>query len=305
MLVSNEDIIKKCGIELQILTAGIQLNDFVDNPVLLKDHEPEDVLGKWEDIQLIGSELHMNPIFDEEDEDALKVKRKMEKGLIKGASVGLTILDYMKDENGVIVVTNSLLNEVSVTALPANKATLKLKYNNKELKMSNTSKKEFELFLSEDKIDEILELKNDNTLELSQKIESLNMQLGEKDEVILSLSQKVDGLIEKLKAVEEKERIDFIELSIKEGKFNETQRQSLINLSNLNFDMVKELILNTISHNVPEVNVNEMIKKEVNLSDRSEWTLGDYIKKDYEGLSNMKLNNSELYNKLYKEYYKK
>lgn len=294
-----------------VKTDGIQLNDFYVNPVLLDNHESDcdDVLGTWSDIQKIGTELHMTPIFDEADEDSLKIKGKFDRGLIKGASVGLSILDYEVDKDGVYVITNSVLNEVSLTPQPANKATIMLSYNNKTINMAKVkSKKEFELFLNSESpieipevepvveeevkpvIDEV-KLSLNNELELSLK--SLNEKLNEKDQLILSLMGEVETF-------KNKEKIDFIKLSIKEGRFSVEQESTLLKLD---LSLVKELAEGAKFSIKPSVNlldtiVKEGIEKDLDLSNKDNWTLLQWREKDYKGLVKIQETNEELYNKI-------
>ena len=317
MIVSTERKITKCGIDMIIRTAGIQLNDFYVNPVMLNNHESDcdDVLGMWNNIQKMGTELHMDPVFDEGDEDSMKIKGKFERGIIKGASVGLSILNYEVDQDGTYIITESNLNEVSLTPQPANKATIVLSYNNKTINMSKMkNKKEFELFLNSDSPVEIpvveekepiVELNATNDIDLNALVnekELLILSLNEKDSLILSLKEDVQSLKQELEQIKESEVIKMVELDIEKGNgsFNIEQKDALVFLAKANIEHYKQLVGNSVKHNVHKVVLNSGSK-----DDKSNWNLGDWLSKDYKGLQELKLNDSERYDELVKVYYNK
>jgi len=109
----------------KVLTDGIDLTDFIQNPVMLYNHSVDEVLGKWTDIRkeddiTLGRVLTAMPEFCDDD-DTLDIKNKIEKGYIIGCSIGATVLDAIVDENNELIVTKSSLVEASITALPSNK----------------------------------------------------------------------------------------------------------------------------------------------------------------------------------------
>ncbi|MDR0792008.1 MAG: hypothetical protein LBE82_01770, partial [Chitinophagaceae bacterium] len=75
----------------RVNTDGIDLSRFMANPVMLNNHYDGigGVLGKWMEIKKEGGKLFATPDFDEADENAKQVKGKVDRGYIKGASLGL------------------------------------------------------------------------------------------------------------------------------------------------------------------------------------------------------------------------
>jgi len=81
------------------LMMGAQLEAFKQNPVMLLMHaraessysravaEHELPIGKWYDIRVEGDKLLAKPDFDDDDEFAVKIQKKVEKGYLKGASI--------------------------------------------------------------------------------------------------------------------------------------------------------------------------------------------------------------------------
>lgn len=83
----------------RVLMSGANLNDFQKNPVMLLQHNrPKEFSGKsgmmlpigsWYDIRIEGSALLAKPDFDDSDDLAVRVQRKVEKGYLNGAEVKL------------------------------------------------------------------------------------------------------------------------------------------------------------------------------------------------------------------------
>lgn len=88
----------------RVKNAGLALDRFMENPVMLAMHRDWDlsaVIGRWKNIRVEGALLLAEAEFDEEDEKAKEIKGKVERGFIKACSLGLM---FMRD--------NMVLNEV-------------------------------------------------------------------------------------------------------------------------------------------------------------------------------------------------
>lgn len=112
-----------------VITAGIKLDRFLNNPVMLSDHRNANlsVLGKWNDLKKEDGKLLGMPEFDEEDEDAAKIKGKVDRGYIKGASMGLLFnRDSMVYLEGKIVLKECELIEGTIIPVPSNPNSLRL-----------------------------------------------------------------------------------------------------------------------------------------------------------------------------------
>lgn len=81
----------------QVKTAGIELAEFTENPIMLWMHrrpkgESRDEilpLGFWEDVELRDGRLTAVPVFDDTDNFAMTIYNKVENGTIRMASAGL------------------------------------------------------------------------------------------------------------------------------------------------------------------------------------------------------------------------
>ncbi|MBL6448569.1 hypothetical protein JMN32_19820 [Fulvivirga sp. 29W222] len=120
----------------RILTAGIDLKRFKKNPVMLYAHirsfesKGKDgvilPIGRWENIRKEDSQLLADAVFDEDDEFAMKISSKIDKGILNTASAGLDVLEYSEDPKlmgkgqTLPTVTKSILKEASIADIPGN-----------------------------------------------------------------------------------------------------------------------------------------------------------------------------------------
>lgn len=114
----------------RIPNAGLKLDRFKDNPVMLDGHWNSNsaVIGKWNNIRIEDNHLKADDEYDAEDENAQKIKGKVERGFIKGASLGL-VFDRDKMQvgpDGKLVLTEAEVLEASIVAIPANAGAIRL-----------------------------------------------------------------------------------------------------------------------------------------------------------------------------------
>ena len=95
----------------RVLMSGYLPALFENNPVMLLMHSrampgifsgsiTDDVvlpIGRWNDISVKGSKLTATPEFDDDDELAVKVENKVQKGYLNGCSVALLPLEVSDD----------------------------------------------------------------------------------------------------------------------------------------------------------------------------------------------------------------
>lgn len=127
-VLNDEDKVNSYG--FRIRNTGIDLSRFRSNPVILEDHfdHSKDVIGRWNDIQLSGTTLTAVPEFDMDDPDAAKVAGKVDRGFVKGASMGILFnpQDMQYESDGTMVLNKCELIEASIVAIPSNANALRL-----------------------------------------------------------------------------------------------------------------------------------------------------------------------------------
>jgi len=131
MILSDESI-NSYG--FWVKTEGISLERFLKNPIMLYNHhrtgcgKTDEILpiGRWENLEINNGVLTGEPVFDENDEFAMKIKSKVENGFLTGCSIGITVTSWSeKNEDlkqGQIYPTAMTceLMEVSIVDIPAN-----------------------------------------------------------------------------------------------------------------------------------------------------------------------------------------
>ncbi|MFZ4547543.1 MAG: hypothetical protein ACOYN4_08915 [Bacteroidales bacterium] len=119
-----------------VLTAGINLEKFIRNPVMFYNHNREaGVIGRWENIRVDKGILLATPVFDEADELGQKIALKVANGFIRAASIGIEPLQL---EDGGETVASSDLVECSICDIPSNGNALMLYHNGNQVKEKET-----------------------------------------------------------------------------------------------------------------------------------------------------------------------
>ena len=130
--VLSDESINSYG--FRVLTAGINLERFKKNPVMLWNHtrswsDKEDVIlpiGRWENLRVEDGKLLGDTCFDMDDPFAVKIANKVEKGFVKTCSVGIQEIELSEMPEHIFpgqtrkTVIRSILWEVSLTDMPSN-----------------------------------------------------------------------------------------------------------------------------------------------------------------------------------------
>jgi len=121
--LNDETKINSYGFRL--LNSGLDLDRFKANPMMLAMHRDWDlnaVIGRWKNIRIEGNLLLAEDEFDMADEEAKKIAGKVERGFLKGCSLGFLFLQeyFVKAMDGVFELTKSEPYEGSVVVIPSN-----------------------------------------------------------------------------------------------------------------------------------------------------------------------------------------
>lgn len=244
------DETKKNQYGFRVRNSGLKLERFINNSVMLDNHDPTKVVGRWEDIQIEGHLLTAVAFFDMEDPEAAKLAGKVEREFIKGASLGLdpfSMSNFVIGPDDIYDLVESEVLEGSVVSIPNNANALTVKL----FATSEDSIKE----LAENEVSEILlmaaDAKNFNlnnsmkkiTLTLSA-VSALNLpgntlehDENTVNEGIIKLKSELDAEKAKVKAFEDLDRekkaklsADKVEADILAGKIDATKKADFIKL---------------------------------------------------------------------------
>ena len=110
----------------RVLTAGMNVEQYNRNPVLLYMHERGQVIGLVKDLKVEGEEVTGELVFDEATELSRRCKKQWEFGSLKMVSVGIDILELSESPEHLVqgqsspTITKSKLFEVSLVDIGAN-----------------------------------------------------------------------------------------------------------------------------------------------------------------------------------------
>lgn len=109
-----------------VKTSGIDTTQFQRNPVMLYMHDRESgVVGRWENIRIEGAQLLADAVFDASTELGAKVKKQVDNGFLRCASIGIERITQ-ETLNGVETVVKCRLIEASIVDIPSNSNAVKL-----------------------------------------------------------------------------------------------------------------------------------------------------------------------------------
>jgi HK97 family phage prohead protease len=207
----------------RIAMEGMDTSRFRENPVMLYRHNDDDVIGRWHNLRVDDGRLLADAEFDQDDELAAKVAGKVERGFIKGCSMGICIKDMQETADGWIA-TKSELMEASICSIPSDAGAVTLYDIDRRQLTIDEVKLQFSI--------------NDKKLtkeEMEVNNENLAQELAAKDNEIAALKAQ-------LAEQKEKEIDSFLSAAVKEGKITEESKSGYALLAADNFDTVKKVI---------------------------------------------------------------
>jgi HK97 family phage prohead protease len=106
---------------------GWQLANFKRNPIALLNHNPDAIIGSWENIRVEGKALRARfaPAEEGTSPRVDEIRSLVRQKILRAASVGFRIVGTPREgERGVVIYPQNELLEVSLVSVPANPAAL-------------------------------------------------------------------------------------------------------------------------------------------------------------------------------------
>jgi len=159
----------------RVLTAGMNVEQYNRNPVLLYMHERGQVIGYVKDLKVEGDEVTGELMFDEATELSQRCKKQWEFGSLKMVSAGIDILELSESPEHLVqgqtrpTISKSKLFEVSVVDIGANDDAIVLQKDGKLIELGKDAARELPLLHSNNN-------KNQKPKQMDQ--EKLALQLG-------------------------------------------------------------------------------------------------------------------------------
>jgi len=322
--VLSDDSLNTMG--FRILTAGIDIEQFSKNPIMLFMHnrpfggtkDETSVIGKWDNIRKEKNQLLADAVFDMEDEFAKSIAAKVEGGFIRMSSLGARPVETSSDKKYLLpgqcyeTVTKCVAREGSIVDLGSNDNAMCL---TDVPALYDEQEKIIKLSAGNNNI--IPKIKTTPDMKLTEiELAEVAPLLGLSD---TATSKDVIGAVNKLKtdkeAVEVKladvlklqnaEKIEtLVSGAVTAKKITPAQKADFIKLAEVNYETTKAILDSTpayvsLKDQVDEGNkgADAELEAMVKLSGEELWKQGK--------LDLLKLKSPEQYKIKYKEFFKK
>ena len=257
----------------RIITAGINLENFKKNPVMLWNHtrawsdKDDQILpiGYWENLYIEDGKLYGEAIFDQEDDFAQKIESKVEQKVIRCCSVSVGITATSADKAHLLqgqtrpTIIGCELREVSIVDIPGNANAVKLydAGDGREINLSDNGERNPYLPL-------ISTINNEMSMELREQMAvalELNSNSADRDiiDAITALmsnrvnvveltaerdkyKQKVQEFREAQEAAIKTDIVTYVDNAVKLRKITASERDTYISLGVKDFDAVKKIL---------------------------------------------------------------
>lgn len=264
----------------RVLTDGVDTSLFEKNPIALwvhsrpygwdKNREPLPI-GRWVNLRRDGKKLIADLEFDDDDEFAVSLRKKVEKGIINMVSAGLRAITTSDDPTVLVkgqtrpTVVQCLLMEASLVDIGSNRNALRLQDEfGTEINLSDRDNNHLLPLLSDiqhknsdmkfqEQIAQVLKLSDNaseadilaavqnavnNAVTLSDLQGQVTTLQGEKQTLAGQLKVYQDAE----KAAEEQKRIDLVDQAIADKKITASEKEDYLALAGADFERTKKIL---------------------------------------------------------------
>lgn len=248
----------------RVITDGIDTSSFEANPIMLYMHKRDMrwnesnmlPIGTWANIRKEDGKLMADAIFDDDDPEAVKIKKKVEKGILRMASISIETVEMSEAPEHIIqgqsraTVTRCEINEASIVDIGSNRNALRLYKEGKYIELSADNINDFipTIKLNQKpqtmkKIAILLSLTNAATeAEIEAAVQNLltknqdaATQLAAKDTEITNLKNQID--------LTQKEKVtSLVSNAVTSKKITEADRKTYEDLAAKDFDLAKRVL---------------------------------------------------------------
>ena len=229
----------------RVLTAGMIVEQYNRNPVLLYMHQRGQVIGYVKDLRLEGSDVTGELVFDEASELSIRCKKQWEFGSLKMVSVGIDILETSEDPQYLVqgqtapTITKSKLFEVSLVDIGANDDAIVLQKDGVRLTLGKNAAEVLPLLSCCSTATDKTNINHQKTKQMDQ--EKLALELGlpkDADEATINAKlAKLKGEAEEAETLRQERdtlraaRIEtLVNAAIAEKKIGEDKKQQFLDL---------------------------------------------------------------------------
>ena len=304
-IVINDESINSYG--FWVKTDGIELEAFLKNPVMLWNHnrdwhgktDAQLPIGYWKDLRVESGVLTGEPVFDETDDFAVRIRKKYEAGILNACSMGFMPMEWsaaaemLKNGQTVATVTHCRLMEISICDIPSNANATVVLYNenSKTINLSDLPNKAIGPKINHNDMKEnALKLglaENAAQQDCVDAIQQKDDQIATLKTENATLKAKVQGFEKAEADARKQEAAKLLDDAVKTGRIDATSKPQFEKLFELDHEAAKTALA-ALPERTP---MATKASKGVSADDRSSWTYLDWMKKDPKGLKKMKSEN--------------
>lgn len=282
----------------RMLTSGANLEEFRRNPVMFLHHNDYDLpIGRWENIRVEGSQILADAVFDDLDDQAMKVKGKVDRGFIRMASIGAWAPEEKTEDPAMMLpgqtgptVTKWTVREASIVAIGANHNALRM-YNRSTGELIDLSDTDAVLRL----MDNLSIKKNDNmsTLKtilnlqdnasdadietavqnLQQENESLKQTNATLEDENKRLKDEANNAEAQRQQAQKTEAVQLVDAAVRDGRLDASGKDAFIALFDADFERAKATL-----------NAIPKVKSVVSQIEEQQVELKDFVSKSWDEL---------------------
>lgn len=257
--ISNESL--NCY-GFRVLTAGVNVEQYKRNPVLLYMHERGNVVGYVNDLKVENDEITGELMFDCASEISERCQKQFEFGSLRMVSAGFEIIETSEDPTMLVpgqtrpTITKSRLFEVSVADVGANDDAIVLEKDGKQITLSKDGVYGLPL---------INQNNNQNQEDMEQKIIALQLglpetatekEISEKLVQLNALQQENETLKAEKQKLSEARIVQLVDTAIAEKRLDAQHKEQFVKLGG---QIGAEELEKTLQAMKPQVKLSAML----------------------------------------------
>ena len=302
--ISNESV--NCY-GFRVLTAGIDVEQYKRNPVLLYMHERGNVVGYVNDLKVENDEITGELMFDCASEQSERCQKQFEFGSLRMVSAGLEIIETSEDPAMLVpgqtrpTITKSRLFEVSVADVGANDDAIVLEKDGKRIMLSKDGTCGLPL---------ITHNNNQSNKDMEQKVIALQLglpetatenEINEKLAQLKAAQQENETLKAETQQLTEARIVQLVDTAIAEKRLETQYKEQFVELGK---KIGAEELEKALQAMKPQVKLSSMLGHHGSapVSD-SEKTYTKLSEVPADELAKLRAENVEEYKRLYKAEY--
>lgn len=272
----------------RMLTSGANLEEFQRNPVMFIHHNDYELpIGRWENIRVEGNQILADAIFDEEDEQAMKVKGKVDRDFIRMASIGAWAPEQVSNDPALKLpgqegptVTKWTVREASIVAIGANHNAMRMydrttgieidlsdsdavlrMMDQITIKTYNMENLKTILKLQDNASDADVEAAVQTLQQENESLQQANDTLAEENRQLKEAAQTAEE--QRLQA-QKTEAVQLVDAAVRDGRLHANGKDAFLSLFDTDFEKAKKIL-----DSIPKVQslTSQMEQSQVELKD--------------------------------------